>query len=195
MCQWMKMCQMIGTRTLTMKNPAGQCLLSTKNGGFFACCSWYKDTDNEKSCWPVPAIYKKWWFLFMLLLPTVLVIFVLSKNCTPYELHREIKWCIAEGLHGFTEENFKDLLERCLATGQSTSSTNCSSVLALKFNAVMTSDDTFAEWCVHASLLLLVLVHSATRRLQSQFRVQHSFKPHKHRPIRTRNGKISEAHG
>jgi hypothetical protein len=82
-----------------------------------------------------------------------------------------------------------------LAAGQSTSSTKCSSVLALKFNAVMTSDDTFAEWCVHASLLLLVLVHSATRCLQSQFRVQHSFKPHKHRPIRTRSGKISEAHG
>ena len=119
----------------------------------------------------------------MLLLPMVLVIFVLSKNCTPYELHREIKRCIAEGLHGFAEENCKHLLERCLAAGQSTSSTKCSSVLALKFNAVMTSDDTFAEWCVHASLLLLVLVHSATRRLQSQFRVQHSFKPHKHRPI------------
>jgi hypothetical protein len=83
----------------------------------------------------------------MLLLPTVLVIFVSSK-CTPYEL-QEIKRCIAEDLYGFTEDNCKHLLEWCFATGQSTSSTKCAPVLALKFKPVMTLDSTFADWCVH----------------------------------------------
>jgi hypothetical protein len=110
---------------------------------------WYKDTDNGKSCWPVPAIHEKKWFPRMLLLPTVLVTFMVSKKCTPYELHKEIKRCIVEDLHGFADDNCKHLLEWCLAAGQSTSATKCAPVLALKFKPVMTSDSTFAEWCVH----------------------------------------------
>ena len=85
----------------------------------------------------------------MLLLPKVLVTFVLAKKCTPFELHKEIKRCIAENLHGFTDDNCKHLLEWCLAAGQSTSATKCAPVLALKFKPVMTSNSTFAEWCVH----------------------------------------------
>jgi hypothetical protein len=90
---------------------------------------WYKDTDNEKSCWPVPAIHEKKWFPRMLLLPTVLVTFMVSKKCTPYELHKEIKRCIVEDLHGFADDNCKHLLEWCLAAGQSTSATKCAPVL------------------------------------------------------------------
>lgn len=79
----------------------------------------------------------------MLLLPTVLVPFVLEKKRTAFDVYLEIQRCM---MH---HQDCELLSGWFLAAGQSTSSSKCLPALANKFNAVLTSDEIFAEWCVH----------------------------------------------
>ena len=63
--------------------------------------SWYNAHDNKEACWYPDDMSTKVhkWLPRMLLLPTILAKFVLSKQmCTPFQLYEEVMRLVLEGV-------------------------------------------------------------------------------------------------
>jgi hypothetical protein len=109
--------------------------------------SWYNAHDNKEACWYPGDMSTKVhkWLPRMLLLPTILAKFVLSKQmCTPFQLYEEVMRLVLEGV---LDEDAVEFIEMWLiAVGQTKSATTNSPALAMEYLPAPMMDPNFGVW-------------------------------------------------
>jgi hypothetical protein len=109
--------------------------------------SWYSAHGNQDVCWFPGDLATKVRMKIprMLLLPTVLAKFVLSKDkCTPFQLYEESKRLM---LNGVLDESLLDLVtEWCIAVGQTKNVTTVSPALTMEYLPAPVRDPHFGPW-------------------------------------------------
>ena len=109
--------------------------------------SWYNAHDNKEVCWYpgdlATKVNKR--LPRMLLLPTILAKFVLSKQrCTPFQLYEEVMRLVLEGV--LDEEAVEFVGVWLMAVGQTKSATTNSPALSMEYLSAPVMDPNFGAW-------------------------------------------------